>query len=245
MVSKELSDQELISNPRRFDMRAAWIYFYVIALTVAVHVGGVGPVFSRQHRLQKENPFLQVTNRDFSLFLYQFPEYMRVNVSGKAGYLPGFQYSEKIGIEPGQADDYVSAPPEVLSLYHIWKGLVGDVLIPREIKEGEFRYFLEYSPEWAGWDPKSVEVQKAFIGWKNYFMEGELINKVSPTYREMGEFLAKYPQYGRNYWQNLLVRGRPDYLKSLFSGVYDPDAKVPENEMAAFLKVAYYNFSQK
>jgi hypothetical protein len=256
MVSKELHDSELISDSLRSNPRPAWIYLGVIAALGALLWGGAHQTFSKQQRLQAENPFLQVTNRDFSLFLYQFPEYMRIHVSAKAGYLPGFQYSEKIGIEPGQADDYVSAPPEVLFLYHIWKSLLGDVLISREIRAGEFRHFLDYSPEWqshvANIDQEKaiitglpVDVQKAFIGWKNFFMEGELINQVNPTYGEMALFLEQYPQYGRNYWQNILMRGKPDYLKSLFLKQYDPDAKIPESEMAAFLKVAYYNFSQK
>lgn len=252
MVSKELHDSELICDSLRSNPWPAWIYLGVIATVAALLWGGAAQVFSKQHRLQSENPFLQVTNREFSLFLYQFPEYMRVNVSSKAGYLPGFQYSEKIGIEPGQADDYVSAPPEVLFLYHVWKSLVGDILIPREIRAGEFRHFLDYSPEWqsrvADFDDIKglpMDVQQAFIGWKNFFMEGELINKVSPTYSEMARFLERYPQYGRNYWQNILMRGKPDYLKSLFLKQYDPDAIIPESEMAAFLKVAYYNFSQK
>lgn len=268
MVSKELHDSELISDSFRSNPRPAWIYFGVIATIAALLWGGAYQVFSKQQQLQRVNPFLQVTNRDFSLFLYQFPEYMRVNVSSKAGYLPGFQYSEKIGIERGQADDYVSVPPDVLFLYHTWKYLVGDVVIPREIRAGEFRHFLDYSPEWqpkewAGSTPRyfeqvrslghengvveglPFEVQKAFIGWKNYFMEGELINKVAPSYGEMAEFLEQYPFYARNYWRNILVRGKPDYLKSSFFQVYDPDAKIPERELAAFLKVAYYNFFQK
>ena len=268
MVSKELHDSELIHDSLRSNPRPAWIYLGII-ITVAVLLFALADqIFSKQHQLQREHPFLQVTNREFSLFLYQFPEYMRVNVSAKAGYLPGFQYSEKIGIEPGQADDYVSVPPDVLSLYHVWKSLLGDVFIPREIRAGEFRQFLEYSPEWQPneWMGTTAEyqeivnglgkgnmpikglpidVQKAFIGWKNYFMEGAKINDVNPSFQEMAQFLKQYPFYARNYWQNLLMRGKPDYLKSLFLQQYDPDAKIPESEMAAFLKVAYYNFLQK
>lgn len=268
MVSKELHDSELIHDSLRSNPRPAWVYLGIIVTVAALLFGLADQVFSKQQRLQAENPFLQVTNREFSLFLYQFPEYMRINVSSKAGYLPGFQYSEKIGIEPGQADDYVSVPPEVLSFYHVWKSLIGDIFIPREIRVGEFLHFLDYSPEWqpSEWPGATpgyqeivnglgkengiiegvpIEVQKAFIGWKNYFMEGELINKINPSYGEMARFLEQYPYYARNYWQNILMRGKPDYLKSLFLQDVDPHAKIPESEMAAFLKVAYYNFLQK
>lgn len=265
MVSKELPDDQLIHQGFRSNPKPAMVYMVVIAAVTGLLWGGASQSFSKQHQKQSENPFLQVTNREFSLFLGEFPEYMRVNVSSKTGYLPGFQYTDKIAIERGQADDYVQAPPEVIFLYHAWKRLAGDVFSPRLISVAEFVHFLEYCPEWhpENWAdaPKNYRqliqelpkngaitglpnlVQKAFIGWKNYFLEGDLINQVKPTYREMTVFLKQFPNYARNYWRNMVLKGKPDYLKSL-NGNYNPDARVPEGELAAFLKVAYFNFTR-
>jgi hypothetical protein len=266
MVTKELelADDQLIQNSFRSDPWPAWILLAAIVTVAALLFSGASHIFSLQHRMQADNPFLQVTNREFSLFLWQFPEYMRVNVSSKAGYLPGFQYTDKIGIELGQADDYVSAPPEVLVLYHTWKGTLGDSFSKRAIPEGEFLHFLEYAPEWLPdqWllAPPAYrvqverltgkglvvglpeEVERAFIGWKNYFLEGDLINRTKPTYAEMEVFLEKFPLYARNYWRNIVMKGKPEYLRSLKTA--EPAAVVPDSEMAAFLRVAYFNFTR-
>lgn len=266
MVSDELPDSQLVQSPSKIRTSTPWIYLALIIALAALMLGSASFIFSRQQRMQKENPFLQVTNRQFSLFLWQFPEFMRVNVSQKAGYLPGFQYIDKIAIESGQADDYVSAPPDLIFFYHRWKELVADEFSPRAISAKEFLQFLDYLPEWLpeNWKDRPEgyqetvrairaggvvldlpkEVQQAFIGWKNFFMEGDLINQVRPTFRQMGEFIKQAPHYARNYWRNLLIRGKPDYLKSLVLNA-NSDAVIPEDEMAAFLRVAFFNYTRK
>jgi len=221
----------------------------------------------------KSNPFLQVTNRQFSLFLWQFPEYMRVNATQKAGYLPGFQYQSKISLVLGSADDYVSAPPELLFLYHTWHRLISSEFIARPIPLNEFREFLDYEEEWQpqNWPaapsgyvhltqtlesstqadlralPIAIlpqEVRVAFQGWKNYFKEGYLINQTKPTFAEMEGFLKSNPNYARNYWRNIVLDSYPNYLKTLSLGSFDPNAIISKDEIAPFLRVAFFNYKQ-
>lgn len=252
-MASELPEDKMIQEGMRKNPTPAWVYLAVIAVFAMVIWGGASKYFERERQLQEANPFVQVTNRDFSLFLWQFPEYMRANVSMKAGYLTGFQYGEKIAIEPGMADEYVAAPPNVLFLYHAWNRLLGSYVPEKPIDKAEFLEFLEYSPEWKeeNWNeaPKGYEemgseiplkVKQAFFGWKDFFYNGEKINQVKPTYEQMEKFLTKFPHYARNDWRNILMKNKPDYLKDLFLGKFDPKAEIPEDQLAPFLKVGYY-----
>lgn len=266
-MAGEIPDDKLINDDLAKNPFPAWLWFALIVALSSILWGAGSWLFEVRQDLLKDNPFLQVTNRDFSLFLWQNPEYMRANVSSKTGYLPGFQYENKISIEPGQAEQYVAAPPEVLFLYHVWDRLISKEFAPRPIPVSEFKDFLAYSKEWqpANWpkapaDYKELveslpnepgariaarlpgEVQQAFIGWKNYFIEGAKINQAQITYGGMRKFLAAFPHYARNFWQNIVNNGRPNYLKSLANG--DDNSIIPENEIAGFLRVAYFNFLQ-
>lgn len=265
----ELREEDMIHNGLEKNPFPAWLWLAVLAGIAALLWGGASWFSEKKQEVVADSPFLQVTNRNFSLFLWQNPEYMRANVSSKTGYLPGFQYEKKISIEPGKAEEFVSAPPEVIFLYHVWKRLVGNEFSKRIISVGEFRDFLAYCPEWLpeNW-PKAPlsyketlktlskednastlvgipkDVQRAFIGWKNYFIEGSRINAVRPTYKQMTQFLNSFPNYARNFWKNIVAKGKPDYLKSLASEKFDPQAEIPENELVSFLKVAFYNYQQ-
>jgi hypothetical protein len=263
----EIPDNKLINESLDKNPFPAWLWFAVIAAVSALLWGMGSWFFEIKQDIVKTNPFLQVTNRDFSLFLWQNPEYMRANVSSKTGYLPGFQYNDKVAIEPGQAEQFVSAPPEVLFLYHVWDRLIRNEFAIRPVSVSEFKDFLAYSKEWqpANWKkaPQSYvdlvenlpsepgariagrlpqEILQAFIGWKNYFVEGAAINQVKPTYGRMTKFLNRFPHYARNYWQNIVQNGRPNYLK--FLADKDSNDVIPEDEIAGFLKVAYFNFLQ-
>lgn len=66
---------------------------------------------------------------------------MRVNSKTKSGYLPGFQYIDKLSIEPNMADLYAVAPPELLFLYHTWNRLLSPEFITRPIQLSEFKEF--------------------------------------------------------------------------------------------------------
>lgn len=210
----------------------------------------------------KDKPFLQVTNREMSLFLWQHPEEMRIHMRNKTGYLPGFSSTGNANPKPESIGEYVSAPPALLFQYHTWKRLLGDYLFPRPISSAEFKEFLAASPEWnaANWTGASEgykhllesldkentphlesslpkEVQQAFIGWKNYYKEGGEINAERPTVGAMRTFLQKYPHYERACWRNIY----PSYLKILLDEKADPQALIPIEQMEGFLRSAYFN----
>lgn len=261
----DLPENKMIREPK--SATPAWLYLAVIAVFAALVWGGASWFLEKREQMRESNQFAQVTNRDMSLFLWQFPEYMRANVSMKVGYLDGFQYGDKISIEPGMAESYASAPPSVLFLYHTWNRLLGSYGSDRPIDRAEFLEFLEYCPEWKveNWPgaPKEyqalmgelaqgkstgatlnavpLKVRQAFTGWKNFFFDKDQINQVKPTYEQMERFIAKYPHYARNDWRNILMKNKPDYLKTLFSGKFEGKETVPENEIAPFLKLGYYN----
>lgn len=264
MVS-DLPEDKMIKEPK--SSTPAWIYLAVIAVFAALVWGAGSWFWEKREQIRESNLFSQVTNRDFSLFLWQFPEYMRANVSMKVGYLDGFQYGEKISIEPGMAEKFVSAPPQVLFLFHVWNRLLGSYEADRPIDRAEFLDFLEYCPEWKveNW-PKAtkeyqllmqllaegkssatslehlpLKVRQAFTGWKNFFFDRDQINKVKPTFEQMEKFLAEFPAYARNNWRNILMKNNPNYLKALFIGKFNPKTTVPEDELAPFLKLGYYN----
>lgn len=266
----ELPDDRMIQDTLNQNPLPAWLWLALVAVAAALIWGGASWYWDRQSTSVANSPFLQVTNRDFSVFLWEFPEYMRANVSGKTGYLPDFKYQDKVSIEPGKAEEYVSAPPQVLFLYHTWKRLIANEFAARPISVRGLREFLEYAEEWQpkNWPnaPKEYaelvkslpamgttdlhlssipkEVQQAYIGWKNFMVEGDLINQMKPTYGDVDEFIKLYPHYARNYWRNLVMSSKPDYLKTYAYTKYDPKTAIPENELSAFLKVALFNYMQ-
>jgi len=186
---------------------------------------------------------------------------MRVHAKNKIGYLPGFQYMHRINIEPGFAEKMCIAPPSVLFFYHTWKRLLSSYLPKRKIEALEFQEFLNCLPEWSphNWKkaPKNYanlienekfetlpfEVHHAFFGWKNYYKEGEAINAFRPTFLQLQSFLKEHPHYARHYWKHILKDSSPNYLKTYASGLFNPSAYVPQDEIAPFLLAALYNFT--
>lgn len=269
MASEELDERKMINEGIQKNPFPFLIWLALIAAVAALLWGSGNWVLQRRTESLIGSPFLQVTNRDFSIFLWQFPEYMRANVSVKNAYLPGFQYLDKVSIEEGKADDYVMAPPKVLFIYYAWERLLKDEFVARPIKAKELLEFLDYSPEWtpkwwkaapkefqdlyASLPSKGVEtvnlssvpidVQMAFVGWKNYFLEGAQIKETKPTFSEMQAFLDRHPNYKRNFWRNLVMNGRPDYLIGL-SGGDASKGTIPDSQLTAFLKVAFFNANQ-
>ena len=92
-------------------------------------------------------------------------------------------------------------------------------------------------------------VRQAFIGWKNYFIEGPEINRLSPTYGQVKDFLDKHIHYARNYWRNISevynqkVAGL-SYLSGFVEGNFIPDSNIPSEQLAPFLKIALFNAEQ-
>jgi hypothetical protein len=88
--------------------------------------------------------------------------------------------------------------------------------------------------------PKDVRI--AFQGWKNFQFEGENINAMRATYKQMAEFIKKHPHYARSYWRNISDRGQHQYLKELNQATDESDEAIPPDQLTPWLKVALYNF---
>ena len=90
-------------------------YWFVVLLCVGIVSWGISTWVDRVTKSEiASTPFLQVSNRQFSLFLWQNPEFMRIHLSDKAAYLPAFNYIETLSMKPEMAEDYVAAPPDIL-----------------------------------------------------------------------------------------------------------------------------------
>ncbi|MBA3815886.1 MAG: hypothetical protein H0X29_05085 [Parachlamydiaceae bacterium] len=267
----ELQEKDFIQEGYKKNPFPFWLWLFLLTVILALLWGGSSWYSGRISTLFKESPFLQVTNRQVSLFLWQNPEFMRINSKQKSGYLTGFQYVDNVTMELASADHYVDAPPELLFRYHTWSRLVKDETSFGKINQADFHKFLDEVPEWQPpyWPaaPKEyvqmvqvlasrqkedlntlevsdlpTDVRIAFQGWKNYFKDGEAINQVKPTLPEMRQFLVSYPHYARNFWRNIVANSNPDYLKNL--SVNDSEGVVPANAMSPFLKVAIFNYLQ-
>lgn len=273
LIETELRDDKLIQERGyKSDPGLLWIWAFMLVAIVAILWGAGSWYAGYLGQKQADRPFLQVTNRDMSLFLWQNPEFMRVNAKTKSGYLPGFQYTDRVSVEPALADQFAIAPPEVLFRYHTWSRLIGEEYIARPIPVGEFSDFLDYCQEWqpkywkdapeaykntvAALDrnatlnlaqlPESTlpnVVRIAFQGWKNYMVEGAAINQLKPTYKQVSAFLRQHPHFARNFWQNIFDDESHRYLGSLAKQP-DSDQVVPDSELAPFLKVVLFNFLQ-
>lgn len=266
-----LPEDQFINESFRRNPKPFWIWLAVVAAIITFFWGTINWIGLKMGEEISSKPFLQVTNRQFSLFLYQFPQFMRANMPSKTDYLPGFKSSGDSALKPEDAEATVRTPPQVLFIYHTWDRLLADAFIPRPVPLAEFLEFLEKSPAWmpenwaeapAGYKelvselgtskqddlallPKSElpqEVRIAFQGWRNFTKEGSQINAVTPTYAEMAAFLRVYPNYSRNYWRNILLEERPKYLESLVQGKSDANAIIPDDELTGFLKTAFYNY---
>lgn len=266
-----LSEKDFIQEGYSKNPFPLWIWLALLATLAALLWGGSNWFRQGMENSIDRNPFLQVTNREMSLFLWQFPEFMRGNIPIKEGYLPGINFKGgKMSVVAGEADKFVSAPPEVLFLYHTWSRLLKPESSGRMVSLDAFKEFLGASPEWMPdnwpsapkgyvsfvsgidsvsegdfvreWGNLPRDVQIAAVGWLNFNKDGDAIDKVSPSFGEMENFLNSHPNYARNFWRNILLESRPDYLKTNFGGKFDAGAKVPSNEMAGFLQFAYFNF---
>lgn len=228
-----LSEKDFIHEPVEPIIRSfpVWLWIFLATILISLIWGMMGWYKGVVSTEKKTEPFLDVTNRDFSVFLWQFPSYIRSNSSKKIGYLTGF-FKDKAALNLPDAEKLVSAPPDLVFLYHTWKRLLVPEHTSRAIKPQEFTEFLGQSKEWdpANWpdapkgyvqfiqsqDYKKTEnlqtlpeetlpqiVRMAFQGWINYFKEGAQINEISPTVQEVQHFLEAHPHYKRNYWRNI------------------------------------------
>ncbi len=268
LQEKDFIHEEYSKNPRPF-----WTWLFVVATFTAFLWGSGSWYFMKMNQEVESNPFLQVTNREMSVFLWQFSEYMPQHVKEKVGYLPGFVYQDRIGIIPETADNYVVAPPELLFLYHTWDRLLKEEFTPRRISKVEFLSFLDALPEWnpVNWKEAPVDyknlvdslqirgpnelsglpeatvpltVRMAFQGWKNYVLEKEKINEVSPSFEQMEQFLQGHPHYARSFWRNILAGEYSKYLYTLTYKRFDDKMPIDKEEITPFLRVAFYNYME-
>jgi len=266
----QLSEKNFINEGYSKNPFPLWLWFFLLIAFLSIIWGGSNWYNGKINLLVKSSPFLEVTNRQISLFLWQNPEYMRINSKEKNAYLPGFQYMDKITLDLAQADYNAVAPPELLFRYHTWKRLLYNEFSQRPIPKKEFQDFLSYAQEWDPryWEgtPKEytamvnslpsnqtadlatlskealpMEVRIAFQGWYNYFIDGEKINALKPSYLQMTDFLKRHPDYARNFWRNVVQEKTPNYLKSLIQSADQKDTLIPADELTSFLRVAFYN----
>lgn len=270
---EELQEKDFIQENYSESPRAFWSMLAIFCAVVVVFWGVGSWYYETMEKQVEDSPFLQVTNRNMSVFLWQFPEYMPQHVKEKTGYLPAFDYREKLGVDIKAADEYVQAPPELLFLYHTWARLLKNDYIPRPISRVEFAEFLERQPEWKpeNWpaapdaykkwvsgirfiqddnlndlplDAFPLIVRQAFQGWKNYSKEGEYINIIKIDYAQLSEFLNRFPHYERNYWRNIVHTRYPRYLLAYTYEDFHDSEVVQKSEITPFLRVAIFNMIQ-
>lgn len=211
---------------------------------------------------QKIFPFYQVTNREFSLFLWQNPEFFKEYAQLNLGHIAP---DDDILLLPENAEALVSVPSKVLFRYHVWDRLIKRYPVKRSLPTHLFAEFLENNQEWLPryWKAAPapyrlfmenretfsekelpplipLEVKIAYQGWLNYFKEWEEIQQLHPTQGEMESFLDVYPHYARSYWRNILRKEKPNYLINLYEE--GQHQKLNEDEMTTFLQIAIYNY---
>lgn len=263
-MASELEEKDFVQNG---GPKFLWIFLCLFILGLLLF-WGIRLWQENLFEKKEEFPFYQVTNRQFSIFLWQHPYLMRERVDFKVGYLPYFVEEHEMYVLPKFADVYVTAPSEILFRYHVWSRLIGDSLAPRPIPANEFLAFIHSDRQWlpefwpeapngyaelveglGTWGAKDLQdalpydVRLAFQGWRNFFKEWEQIRSVHPTVGQMSDFLLQYPRYGRSYWRNILQEEIPDYLIHFKEGAEgNREDVLSESELSDFLRIAFFNF---
>ncbi len=233
-----------------------WTFLLLFILFVLLMWGITFWQRSLSQKHLEDTPFYQVTNREFSIFLWQNPQFMRAHVDLSEAYLPHFHSKGDIHMIPEFADTYVVAPPNILYRYHAWKRLIGDFVATRPIEKVNFQVFLDSNTEWyprlwknapegyqdlikglenldvsnlqtLSYEELPLEVRMAYMGWFNYNSEWNQINLFSPPEKELTTFLEGHSHYAQNYWRNL----EPNYL-------------LTPSDLPWFLKSAVFNYLQ-
>lgn len=275
-MTEPLNEKDFIPKNNSVSPLIPWWLWGAIASIVFLFIYSSTSWFDQLNQEEVEgNPFAQVTNREFSIFLWQFPSYLKAHVKKKSGYLTEFEM-DRPNFNPQSSNAFVVAPPDLLFLYHTWKRLLEPDFISQPIPGAEFVEFLDAMPEWQAkaWKeaPKEygelissdrvldskdlaaesftalpLSVRQAFQGWKNYFKEGDEINKINPTVSEIQAFLDVHPHYARSFWRNIdeivgqEVAGK-NYLLILEDPLVDGTTIVPKEQISSFLRVAFFNF---
>lgn len=226
-----LSEKEFIQNGWKFTSLPFWLSLFLVILAISLIWWTIGWYKSLIEKEKKHDRFLEVTHREFSVFLWQFPSFLKNDIPEKNDYLQG-SLSTLENFDPITAEEWVSAPTDLIFLYHTWHRLLAPDVILRPINAKEFEEFLEELTEWQpkNWPnapkkyiqlinsksytnidnlqtlPENVLpliVRQVFQGWKNYFKEDKKIDELNPTFAEVQAFLELHPHYARPFWRNI------------------------------------------
>lgn len=266
----DLEEKDFIHEEYPKHPYSLWFWLLVCLAVLGGAYWLTGESYSHSEETVRKNPFLQVTNREYSLFLWQNPAFMKQNLRASRYYLPA--WDDRLTVEPKRADEWVEATPEALFMYHTWNRLLGEYYYPRDIPMGEFLAFLKDDPEWdpeywpkapvayktlvkwmregnqyqnlrdLSYEEVPLIVRKAFIGWKNYTREGRTIDGLKPTWRQLWTFLEVYPNFKRPFWINFLREERPKYLQE---ERVDGREVIPEDRLDGLIKMALYNYLER
>jgi hypothetical protein len=271
-LGKKLQEKDFIQDSFRKNPFPFWIWLVILTCLMAI-IWGSGQWYSSFiNNAIERNPFLQVTNREISIFLWQFPEYMRINVKNKQGYLPGFQYEEnKVSMALSESDKYVVAPPELIFLYHTWHRLISQEFTSRPISIKEFQEFLQEMPEWQPphWPkaPQSyialVESLKTNSSLHDFIedKDGNLPTEVRQSFQGWKNYFkegnAINTIQAKTEEMQRFLKAKPHYARNYWINIvkdhypfYLQSLKnyhlqnqvIPSQEIPPFLKVAYYNY---
>ncbi len=269
MPSQQLPEDQFIHEGYRQHPWYFWGWLAVVMACSLLFWFGLDKYATTLNREYADRPFLRVTNREMSLFLWQNPSYMRVHAANNNGYLVAFDYVDKIGLKPEYADEFAIAPPELLFLYHTWERQIANEWPERPIYADELYAFLfevsEWLPRYWPMAPKKyvelvkrlpklgkenlshlshhelpLDVKRAYAGWRNYFFEGAQIEQASFTRKQVKTFLSAYPHYRRNYWCQIVGS---HYLADLENLSLESNEYLSQGTLAPFLRIALYNWS--
>lgn len=266
-----LQEKNFIQNGYKKNPYPFWVWTAIVAALFALLLGGKTWYWDQMRTQISNNPFLQVTNRQISLFLWQNPHYMRANAQTKSGYLSDFQYLNRVSVEPDLADRYVIAPPELLFQYHVWKQWLSDQTPMRPISQSEFLEFLDYSEEWNPkyWNSAPlayIELVKSITNGRISESNLAVLSKARlpqdvrlafqgwKNYFKEGDLINQVkPSYEQmktfldeypNYARNYWRNIVPNYLASYEKPASD-SAIIPQQELSPFLRAAFFNFQKK
>ena len=75
-----LSEKDFIQNGWSIRSLPFWLWIALTAVAASLIWGGGNWFGGYLQKEKKQDPFLEVTNREFSVFLWQFPNFMRMNL---------------------------------------------------------------------------------------------------------------------------------------------------------------------
>ncbi len=148
LEQKPLSEKHFIQEKPNPKALSILLWIFLATALIAILWGGLGGVRYLVKQEVGSRPFLEVTNREMSVFLWQFSSFLRSHVKHKGDYLPGFQYVNKETMDLAKTEDFVVAPPGLLFLYHTWHRLLAPDFVARPISPEEFLEFLNQVEEW-------------------------------------------------------------------------------------------------